>query len=52
MVTLPQRIPALQEVLHPVARGGVPETDRGARELATLDFDGSHVVFFEWDDAN
>ncbi len=52
MVTLTQTIPALQEVLHPVARGGAPDTDRGACELATLDLDGNLVVFFEWDEAS
>ena len=40
------------DVLHPVARGGVSDTDYGARELATLDLDGNLVVFFEWDDAS
>ena len=52
MVTLTQTNPALQEVLHPAARGGVSDTDHAARELATLDLDGSLVVFFEWEDAS
>ena len=40
------------DVLHPVARDGVDETDYGAREAATLDLDGNLVVFFEWEDAS
>ena len=40
------------EVLHPVARDGVSDTDHGAREVAALDLDGNLVVFFEWEDAS
>lgn len=34
-------------VLHPVSRGGVDDTDFGTREFATLDQDGNLVTFFE-----
>ena len=37
-----------REVLHPVARDGVGETDFGSREFATLDADGNLLSFFEW----
>jgi catechol 2,3-dioxygenase-like lactoylglutathione lyase family enzyme len=40
------------DVLHPVARDGVSDTDYGAREVAALDLDGNLVVFFEWEDAS
>ena len=36
------------DVLHPVSRGGVDETDFGTREFATLDLDGNLVTFFRW----
>jgi catechol 2,3-dioxygenase-like lactoylglutathione lyase family enzyme len=36
------------DVLHPVSRGAVDETDYGTREFATLDGDGNLVTFFEW----
>jgi catechol 2,3-dioxygenase-like lactoylglutathione lyase family enzyme len=36
------------EVLHPVSRGGVDETDFGTREFATLDQDGNLLTFFRW----
>ena len=36
------------DVLHPVSRDGVSETDYGTREFATLDLDGNLVTFFEW----
>jgi catechol 2,3-dioxygenase-like lactoylglutathione lyase family enzyme len=36
------------DVLHPVAHGGVDDTDVGSREFATLDLDGNLVTFFEW----
>ena len=36
------------DVLHPVSRVGVDETDFGAREFATLDLDGNLVTFFRW----
>jgi hypothetical protein len=39
---------AAQEVLHPVSRDGVSDTDFGSREFATLDLDGNLVTFFEW----
>jgi catechol 2,3-dioxygenase-like lactoylglutathione lyase family enzyme len=35
-------------VLHPVSREGVEETDFGSREFATLDPDGNLITFFEW----
>ena len=40
-----------KEVLHPVSRGGVEETDFGTREFSTLDLDGNLLTFFKWQDA-
>jgi catechol 2,3-dioxygenase-like lactoylglutathione lyase family enzyme len=37
-----------QDVLHPVSRDGVSDTDYGTREFATLDQDGNMISFFEW----
>jgi catechol 2,3-dioxygenase-like lactoylglutathione lyase family enzyme len=37
-----------RDVLHPVSREGVTETDFGSREFATLDADGNLISFFEW----
>ena len=37
-----------EEVLHPVSRGGVDDTDFGTREFAALDVDGNLVTFFRW----
>ena len=37
-----------RDVLHPVSRDGVSETDFGSREFATLDADGNLISFFEW----
>ena len=39
---------AAAEVLHPVSKGGVDDTDFGTREFATLDRDGNLVTFFQW----
>jgi catechol 2,3-dioxygenase-like lactoylglutathione lyase family enzyme len=39
---------APSDVLHPVSKEGVTETDFGTREFATLDLDGNLVTFFEW----
>jgi catechol 2,3-dioxygenase-like lactoylglutathione lyase family enzyme len=36
------------DVLHPVSKEGVDDTDFGTREFATLDGDGNLVTFFEW----
>jgi catechol 2,3-dioxygenase-like lactoylglutathione lyase family enzyme len=36
------------DVLHPVSRGGVDDTDFGTREFATLDRDGNLLTFFRW----
>jgi catechol 2,3-dioxygenase-like lactoylglutathione lyase family enzyme len=36
------------DVLHPVSRDGVEDTDFGTREFATLDLDGNLVTFFLW----
>jgi catechol 2,3-dioxygenase-like lactoylglutathione lyase family enzyme len=36
------------DVLHPVSRDGVSDTDFGTREFATLDGDGNLVTFFQW----
>ena len=37
-----------REVLHPVSRDGVDDTDYGTREFATLDLDGNLVTFYLW----
>ena len=39
---------AARDVLHPVSKNGVNDTDFGTREFATLDLDGNLVTFFEW----
>ena len=39
---------AAAEVLHPVSRDGVDDTDFGTREFATLDRDGNLLSFFRW----
>ena len=36
------------DVLHPVSKTSVDDTDFGTREFATLDQDGNLVTFFEW----
>ncbi len=36
------------DVLHPVSRDGVQNTDFGTREFATLDEDGNLLTFFRW----
>jgi catechol 2,3-dioxygenase-like lactoylglutathione lyase family enzyme len=38
------------DVLHPVSKDGVSDTDFGSREFATLDLDGNLVTFFRWDE--
>ena len=38
------------DVLHPVSRGGVDDTDFGTREFATLDRDGNLLTFYRWRD--
>jgi catechol 2,3-dioxygenase-like lactoylglutathione lyase family enzyme len=35
------------DVLHPVSKDGVSDTDFGTREFATLDLDGNLVTFFQ-----
>jgi hypothetical protein len=42
---------AAQDVLHPVSREGVEDTDFGTREFSTLDLDGNLLTFFKWRDA-
>jgi catechol 2,3-dioxygenase-like lactoylglutathione lyase family enzyme len=37
-----------RDVLHPVSRDGVSETDFGSREFATLDQDRNLITFFQW----
>jgi catechol 2,3-dioxygenase-like lactoylglutathione lyase family enzyme len=37
-----------RDVLHPVSRDGVSDTDFGSREFATVDADGNLVTFFQW----
>jgi catechol 2,3-dioxygenase-like lactoylglutathione lyase family enzyme len=39
-----------KDVLHPVSRGGVDDTDFGTREFSTLDLDGNLLTFFKWQD--
>ena len=39
---------AAAEVLHPVSRDGVSDTDFGTREFSTLDADGNLISFFRW----
>jgi catechol 2,3-dioxygenase-like lactoylglutathione lyase family enzyme len=36
------------DVLHPVSKKGVDDTDFGTREFATLDLDGNLLTFFRW----
>jgi catechol 2,3-dioxygenase-like lactoylglutathione lyase family enzyme len=36
------------DVLHPVSKDGVEETDFGTREFAALDLDGNLLGFFRW----
>ena len=36
------------DVLHPVSKDGISETDFGTREFATLDLDGNLLSFFRW----
>ena len=36
------------DVLHPVSKDGVDDTDFGTREFATLDVDGNLLTFFLW----
>jgi len=36
------------DVLHPVSRDGVDDTDYGTREFATLDLDGNLITFYLW----
>jgi hypothetical protein len=36
------------DVLHPVSRDGVTETNFGRREFATLDADDNLIEFFAW----
>jgi catechol 2,3-dioxygenase-like lactoylglutathione lyase family enzyme len=38
-----------RDVLHPVSKVGVDDTDFGTREFATLDLDGNLVTFFRWE---
>jgi catechol 2,3-dioxygenase-like lactoylglutathione lyase family enzyme len=37
-----------RDVLHPVSKGGVEDTDFGTREFSALDLDGNLVTFFRW----
>ena len=37
-----------RDVLHPVSRNGVQDTDFGTREFAVLDLDGNLLSFFKW----
>jgi catechol 2,3-dioxygenase-like lactoylglutathione lyase family enzyme len=36
------------DVLHPVSKDGVEDTDFGTREFAALDLDGNLLTFFLW----
>jgi catechol 2,3-dioxygenase-like lactoylglutathione lyase family enzyme len=44
----PLRRAGAMDVMHPVSRDGVTETDFGTREFATLDADGNLIEFFPW----
>ena len=37
-----------RDVLHPISKDGVDDTDFGTREFATLDADGNLITFFQW----
>ena len=37
-----------RDVLHPVSKNGISNTEFGTREFATLDLDGNLVTFFQW----
>jgi catechol 2,3-dioxygenase-like lactoylglutathione lyase family enzyme len=37
-----------KDVLHPVSRDGVSDTEFGSREFATLDQEGNLLTFFQW----
>jgi len=39
------------DVLHPVSKDGVSDTDFGTREFSALDLDGNLVSFFRWETA-
>jgi catechol 2,3-dioxygenase-like lactoylglutathione lyase family enzyme len=39
-----------RDVLHPVSKDGVEDTDFGTREFATLDLDGNLLTFYRWRD--
>ena len=39
------------DVLHPVSKDGVTDTEFGTREFATLDLDCNLITFFRWRDA-
>ena len=36
------------DVLHPVSKDGISDTDFGTREFATLNLDGNLITFFQW----
>ena len=36
------------DVLHPVSKGGVEDTDFGTHEFSALDLDGNLIGFFTW----
>jgi catechol 2,3-dioxygenase-like lactoylglutathione lyase family enzyme len=36
------------DVLHPVSKDGVSDTDFGTRGFAALDMDGNLLTFFQW----
>jgi catechol 2,3-dioxygenase-like lactoylglutathione lyase family enzyme len=39
------------DVLHPVSKDGVEDTDFGTHEFAALDLDGNLIGFFTWVDS-
>jgi catechol 2,3-dioxygenase-like lactoylglutathione lyase family enzyme len=39
------------DVLHPVSKDGVTDTEFGTREFATLDLDRNLITFFRWRDS-
>jgi catechol 2,3-dioxygenase-like lactoylglutathione lyase family enzyme len=39
------------DVLHPVSKKSVDDTDFGTREFATVDLDGNLITYFRWRDS-
>ena len=39
------------DVLHPVSKESIDDTDFGTREFATVDLDGNLITYFRWRDS-